>query len=70
MAVYNLKLTTDQFWRLTLKEFNALAEHHKVNERWLNYRSAIIATVIAEVNRDEKKRYAPFEPKDFMPEED
>ena len=33
----------------------------------LNYRGAMICSVIAEVNRDRKKRKKPYTPSDFMP---
>ena len=33
----------------------------------LNYRGAMICSVIAEVNRDRKKRKKPYSPNDFMP---
>lgn len=33
----------------------------------LNYRTAMICSIIAEVNRDHKKRKKPFTPNDFMP---
>jgi len=33
----------------------------------LNYRGAMICSVIAEVNRDRKKRSKAYTPSDFMP---
>jgi len=33
-----------------------------------DYRSALICTLLAEVNRDRKKRPKPFKPQDFMPQ--
>lgn len=33
----------------------------------LNYRTALVCSVIAEVNRDKKKRKKPFTYVDFMP---
>ena len=33
----------------------------------MDYRAALICTIIAEVNRDPKKRGRAFTPKDFMP---
>jgi len=35
----------------------------------LNYRGALICSVIAEVNRDPRKRKRPFTPDDFMPKQ-
>jgi hypothetical protein len=34
----------------------------------LDYRFALICTLLAEVNRDRKKRPKPFKPQDFMPQ--
>lgn len=33
-----------------------------------DFRAAIICSIIANVNRDPKKRQKAFEPKDFMPQ--
>ena len=33
----------------------------------LDFRSALICAVIANVNRNPKKRHSPFKPSDFMP---
>jgi hypothetical protein len=33
----------------------------------LQYRAALICSVLAEINRDKKKRPKPFTPQDFMP---
>lgn len=35
----------------------------------LNYRVAMVCSIIAEVNRDRKKRGRPYSPNDFMPKE-
>lgn len=32
-----------------------------------DWRAGMVAAIIANVNRDEKKQKKPFEPKDFMP---
>lgn len=34
----------------------------------LDYRAALICTILAEINRDRKKRPKPFKPMDFMPQ--
>lgn len=36
----------------------------------LNYRGAMICSIIAEVNRDRKKRKKPYTPSDFMPKKE
>jgi len=33
----------------------------------LDFRTAIIASIIANVNRDTKKKSTPYKPQDFMP---
>lgn len=33
-----------------------------------DYRAALVASIIAEINRDERKRRKPFTPRDFMPQ--
>lgn len=55
------------FWRLTLKQFCALAGRHTARLEREDYRAALVCSVLANVNRDEKKRRQPFTPEDFMP---
>lgn len=50
-----------------MAQFNALAERFTLEQEELDYRSALICSIIAEVNRDTKKRSKPFTPVDFMP---
>ena len=52
---------------MTLAQFNALAKQYNQEQDWLNYRSALVCSVIAEVNRDPKRRKRPFTSDDFMP---
>lgn len=40
-------------------------KRHKANQEWENYRAALVATVVANVHRDPKKR--AFKVEDFMP---
>lgn len=67
MGRYDLNLGEEEFWGLTLREFNALILRHKNNQDWLNYRSALICTVLANVWRG--KNTKAFTPDDFMPKE-
>jgi len=67
MGRYDLNLIEDDFWGLTLKEFNALAERHESNQEWLNYRTALVCAVLANTSRDPKRKRQPFVPDDFMP---
>lgn len=64
-----LELSEEAFWGLTLAQFNALAEQHAEVERRKDYRAALICSVIAEVNRDRKRRIKAYSPSDFMPQE-
>ncbi|AQU06109.1 hypothetical protein B1772_04745 [Dehalococcoides mccartyi] len=67
-ARYDLHLTEDQFWRLTLKEYAALLKHHRINMEWQDYRAGLICSVLANINRDPKKHTKPYTPADFMPQ--
>ena len=55
----------EEFWELTLKEFNALIGRYKDTHDWLNYRTALICSVLANIWRGRKGRV--FSPEDFMP---
>lgn len=63
---YDLQLNEEEFWRLTLKEFNMLCNRHKNRQSAEAFNSALICSVIANVNRRKGKA---FEPADFMPKE-
>ena len=64
---YDLNLSEDDFWYLTLKEFNALSTRFKENQKWLNYRAAMICAVVANTVRNPKKKSRAWTPDDFMP---
>jgi hypothetical protein len=53
---------------LTLKEFDALSSRYKDTQYRLDYRAALICSVLAEINRDRKRRPKAFKPEDFMPQ--
>ena len=55
---------------MTLAQFDALARRYKDEQRRLDYRSAMICSILAEINRDRKRRPRPFSPDDFMPKEE
>ena len=61
-----MNLTEDQFWRLTINEFNSLCDRHKEAKRTELFNSALICSVIANVHRRKGKA---FSPSDFMPKE-
>lgn len=67
MGRYDLGLGEEEFWALTVRELNALIERYKNNQDWLNYRSALICAVMANMWRDSKRQ--AFTPDDFMPKE-
>ena len=48
-------------------EWIAYAHVSPWGEQRADLRSAIVASVIANVNRDSRRRPAPFKPADFMP---
>lgn len=52
---------------MTLVQFNALVEQYNQVQEVLNFRTGLICAVIANVNRDPKKRRRAFKPRDFMP---
>jgi hypothetical protein len=64
---YDLGLTEDEFWNLTLKEFNALLVRFKDAQDWQNYRAAMICAVVANTVRSSKKKARAWTPSDFMP---
>ena len=59
-------MSEDEFWHLTLKEFNALIRRYQDNKEWLDYRSAMICALLA--NMFKGKNTKPFVPRDFMPQ--
>jgi len=48
---------------LTPREFQALVDRYKDEQDWLNYRSALIASIIASASTGKE-----FQPKEFMPD--
>jgi hypothetical protein len=56
--------------RMSWQEFLEWQEYYGLEpfgEERADLRSGIVASVLANVNRDPKKRSKPFEPTDFMP---
>ena len=66
VARYDLRLTEEEFWRLTPRQFFAL------QDRWLNeveirdYHAALVATILANIHRPKTKK--PFKITDLMPD--
>lgn len=48
-----------------MREFSALSDRFKDAQEWLNYRAALVCTVMANMWRSPKSRV--FKPVDFMP---
>lgn len=67
IGIYDFGLTEDEFWDLTFAQFRALSKRHDLAQQQRDLGFGIVASVIANVNRDPKKRRKEFEPKDFMP---
>ncbi|MCL5290562.1 MAG: hypothetical protein M1489_05995 [Firmicutes bacterium] len=55
------------FWRLTLRQFDALVSRHMASQEREDYRAGMICAILANIHRDEKKRRQPFTPLDFIP---
>lgn len=68
--MYDLGLASDAFWRLTPRRFAALCARRRGDVRRADQRAALVACLIANANRDVKKRRRPFTVEDFMPGED
>jgi Protein of unknown function (DUF4035) len=63
----DLGLTSEQYWNLTPREFGHLRERWQARETREDRRTALIACLIANANRDPQRRSFPFEIDDFMP---
>lgn len=66
---YDLRLTEQDFWGLTLREFDALCKRKRQEDRTNEYYAALISCVVANAHRNPKKKTAPYQPKDFMTDE-
>lgn len=69
IARYDFQLSEEEFHDMTFEQFHYLADRVKENERRLDRRAALICSVIANVNRNKKKRSKPYGVEDFMPRE-
>jgi hypothetical protein len=52
---------------LTFAQLDSLTRRYGEEKEWLDFRTGLICSVIANVNRDPKKKSSPFKPQDFMP---
>lgn len=67
-ARYELRLSDDEFWSLTPLQFSLLSDRHEERRVLDLHGSAIVASVVANANRDAKKQPRPFTPADFLPD--
>lgn len=68
MAIIELGVTESDFRRMTPSSFFILWERWKEKERRTDARFALVATLIANTNRDPNKKPEPFTLEDFMPQ--
>ena len=52
---------------MTLAQFDALVRQHIEEQKKLDSRTALICTVLANINRNPKKKSKAFTVEDFMP---
>lgn len=50
-----------------MREYMALVDRHNAALERADYRAGLICAVLANINRDPKRRSQPYEPADFMP---
>lgn len=60
-------MTPSQFWQLTPGQYYEMILIYKQEKQREELNAGIIASVIANVNRDSKRQKNPFQPSDFMP---
>lgn len=63
----DLGLSEDEFWGLTPLEFDTLLKRNNLKLEREDFRAGIIASTIANANRDPKKKPDPWTAADFMP---
>ena len=65
--MYDYGLTSEAFWNLTPAQFYSLSKSLEEDELQQDFRFGIVATLIANANRNPKKRSKPFDWTDFFP---
>ena len=60
-------LTSEEFWKLTLVQFNAMCKRFQSREERMDFHAGLICSVLANINRDPKRKTDPYTAKDFMP---
>lgn len=59
-------LTEEQFWNLTLAQFDALVKRKLLEKEWQDFRAGLICSTMVNLLKDPKKRKR-YTPEDFMP---
>ena len=67
IGVYDYGLTDAEFWSMTPAQFYALGKRFDSDTKHQDLGFGIVSSVVANCNRDPKKKKKPFEPSDFMP---
>lgn len=69
-GVTDLGLSDEQFWRSTPRVLSAVADRVRQQDRDAWRRSAMVCAVIANANRDPKRRRKPYTEADFIGRDD
>ena len=67
IGVYDYGLSTEEFWKLTPSQYHALGKRFDAGRKAADLGFGIVASVIANTNRNPDKQKKPFSPEDFMP---
>jgi hypothetical protein len=67
VAVYDFRLSSEDFWELTPPQFAALSRRHDQHQEQRHFGAGVVASTIANCHRDPQSRPEPFTPLDFMP---
>lgn len=59
-------MADEEFWRLTPRQFKALTDRLDESRQREDFRFGVLASVVANVNRDPKVRAEPWDPADFF----
>ncbi len=70
-TAYKIGLTTQEFYTMTMKEFeikiDAYKENFKIQNELADRRTARICMVMANLQRDPKRKSRPYKEEDFIP---
>lgn len=65
-GVYDLKLSSEDFWNLTPAQLSVLSYQHREKLRREDWRVGIVASILVNINK--KKGARSSQPEDFMPD--